>query len=240
MKYWQLRANKYNKIGWVTDKYLLKLFLDFCDIEPKDTIIEVGCGTGIIAKALLDKVQRIVVLDSSWDMLSQIQEEEIIVVRMNLEKEPIFIDVFNKIIARMVFHHIGNLPLTFKNCYQMLKEKGWLIIQEGIPPNNNKNVIDWTINLRNLKEKRKHFTKQSLIDFYQQSGFKNITQQKIINKNFSIKNWLDNSWKDTSFANQIYQMHLNAPKQVKEAYNMRILKNDIIIEAVSIMIKGQK
>ncbi len=238
--YWKLRAEHYNKINWVTNKKLLSKLIKFANLKKKDKVIDVGCGTCILANIMMDKVKTVYAIDKSKSMLSKAKfHSDIFYQEWDIGYNYWLQDYFNKVIARMVFHHINNLKKTFEVCYNLLSKKGWLIIEEGISPSDDKKVLKWTKEIRDLKEKRNHFTIEGLIKHYKKAGFKNI-KTKILIKKFSLKNWLNNSWKDKKLFDYIYNKHLNAPNYIKKAYNMKILKEDIILQTKTLLIKGQK
>ena len=238
--YWKLRAENYNKIDWVKDTEMLNKLISFCDLNEKHFVLDLGCGTGIVSNLIVDKVLEVMAIDKSKDMLKQGSfHYKIDVWNYDIEVSPLVINYFDRIIARMVFHHIYDVKKTFKYCYQSLDKGGWLIIEEGISPSDDKKVRKWTEEVRNLKEKRNHFTERDLVKYYRRAGFRNVNTQ-ILTRKFSVKNWLANSWKDNEMYQQMWDLHLNAPDYIKKAYNMEITENDIIIETKTLFIKGQK
>lgn len=240
--YWIIRSKKYDQLKWVKDKYLLDQFIKFCNLKSWDAVHEIGCGTGIVSKAIKDKVGQVIASDNAIEMLVQLhREKKIISMCMDLENEWIWTKQFDKIIARMVFHHIEDLLKGFDNCYKMLRQDGWLIIQEGIPPSNDKKVIDWYSYIMGLKEKRHTFLKQSLKGFLEFAGFRNKQSKIIIDKEFSVTNWLSSSGQNKKLIKKIYDLHKNAPDYIKKAYKMKIKKDgEIIIQTKVLLIKGQR
>ncbi len=240
-EYWIVRAKKYNELKWVTDYYLLNQLIMFCNLKKTDIVHEIGCGTGVIAKAIAPKVKQVVASDYATEMLTQLHaDEKIITMCSDVEQEPVFLEDFDKIIARMVFHHIDDLEKGLNNCRKMLKYGGSIIIQEGIPPTEDKAIIDWYTYVMGKKEKRHTFTETRMHIILGWCGFRNVESKVITDKNFSVSNWLASSGQDAKVCQEIYELHKKAPYRIKKAYNMRITKDDILINTKVLLIKGEK
>lgn len=239
--YWLIRSEKYNQLNWVTKQSNLDTLIEFCNLKTTDNVLEVGCGTGVVSKALVEQCNQVVASDFSKDMLFQLESNDnIITMCCDLEKMKCFDNCFDKIVGRMVFHHIENLSVGFKNCYNMLKKGGELIIQEGVPPRYDKETVKWFSDTFALKEKRHTFTFDSLYDLFCEANFDNIQTKVIIDEKFSIKNWLINSNQNQEIQDIIYKRHLDAPEEIKKVYNMRITNEDILIDSKILIIKGVK
>lgn len=238
---WEIRAKKYDNIGWVSDVVQINNLINFCDLQSSDWVLDAGCGTGVLLPHLKKLVENVDAFDGSKDMLEKAKELKSDVYLHNIE-ESFQYHYYNKIISRMVFHHVNNLDTAFKNCYDALADNGWLILEEGVSPSDDEVVTKWSTEIRDLKEKRNHFTESNLIERFEKAGFKNITCQYTIKDNFSVNNWLKNSWKDEELYNIVLDKHLNAPQCVKDAYGMKIDDDgvNITIQTRVLFIKGQK
>lgn len=239
--YWSIRAQNYNKLQWATNKILLQKLINFAKLRKQDKVIDVGCGTGVLANLLVDKVEQVYAIDKSEEMLIQSKfNPEIYYRQWDLEDYFYIDNHFDKAIARMVFHHIDNLEKAFKVCYDLLVKSGWFIIEEGISPSENPKVRKWYSDVMGLKEKRHCFSIRQLKKLYLKAGFKNIKTKEIINKNFSINNWLSSSGQDKKVLKEIYDLHLNAPKFIKDIYKMVNKNGEINVQTKILFIKGQK
>jgi SAM-dependent methyltransferase len=240
--YWKIRAKKYNNLQWVKSKILMKELISFCNFNSNDKVLDLGCGTGVVSKEIVDLVSRVYAVDKSPDMLEKMEKHNKIFKEcIDIENKVIAIKFFNKIIARMVFHHIQKLPEMFISCYDALKPNGWLIIQEGgVIPAGEKEVFKWYSKMIALKEDRHNFTIEELKGYFFNSKFKNITTKVVIDKDFSINNWLANSGQDKKILKKIYDLHYNAPETIKKYYNMKIKGKEITIDSKVLIIKGQK
>jgi hypothetical protein len=125
---------------------------------------------------------------------------------------------------------IGESPIiNVQKCnpiclYDLLKDGGSLIIAEGIPPSEDKDVVDWYAHMFSFKEKRRTFTPTQLVNYLQHNGFVNVSSFVYVMKNFSIRNWLINSGLNNRLQNKILKLHLEAGEKTKSLYNMKVTK----------------
>jgi ubiquinone/menaquinone biosynthesis C-methylase UbiE len=243
--YWKIRCKKYNDLAWVKNKNLLDVLIKFSNFKKTDHVLDLGCGTGIVSLAIVNKVNSIFAIDSSKEMLAKFKVHPKITKKLydiivnNLDFFPLY--YYDKIIGRMVFHHLTNFESVFKKCYHSLNKGGELIIQEGgVYPSHKRAMRQWYSRMMELKEDRYNFSVEELKRFYKLAGFKKIKKLVIIDKDFSINNWLKNSGQSVSIQNYIYDLHYNAPEEIKKDFGMRINGKEILIESSNLMIKGSK
>jgi len=120
--------------------------------KKDDIVLDVRSGTGVVARAIKPFVKHVVAVDISDAMLSKGQWEGISIVKWDIFDLLFVNNLFNKIIARMVFHHIfDELDRVIIRCYDMLKKGGELIVAEGTPPTDD-DVVEWYTEMFKLKE----------------------------------------------------------------------------------------
>ena len=240
--YWKTRSTKYAQLAWVNNKDILKSLTAFSKLKKSDKVLEVGCGNGVVATALSELVKEVWASDRSTDMLALFKKtNNIRLLISDVEQDITINNYFNKIIARMLFHHLSNFDKAFSNCKAMLAKGGSLILQEGgVLPEKEKEVYCWYAHMMSFKEERYNFTTEELISLFKKAGFKNVETLTLVDKNFSINNWLKNSGQSQKIQNKIYWLHATAPKNIKEFYNMRIVGEEITINSSTVLIKGVK
>jgi len=240
-KFWEIRAANYDKLFWVRDNSYIEELIRLAEFDKGDIVLDVGSGTGAVAKAIQPYVNHTVAIDISDAMLSKGQWEGISVVKWDISDLLFVNNLFNKIIARMVFHHIfDELDRVLVRCYDLLKKSGKIIVAEGVPPTDEEEVVDWYTEMFKLKEERRTFRSNEMALYLKKNGFKDIFQTRHIMKNFSVKNWLENSGIDRKRQQKIMEMHINANEKIKDVYKMRIINNDCIIETKNIITVGRR
>jgi len=238
--FWKIRSKKYNDLKWVHERAYIKAFKTSADFRKNDFVLDVGTGTGVIAHAVAPLVKEVIGLDISQDMLKNSNwRNNKYFIKRDI-RNPIFYDnVFDKVTARMVFHHITERTQeAMDECYRVLRIGGKMVLSEGIPPAPE--VKEDYIKIFKLKEKRLTFTEESLLSLMKNSGFKNIKASVYIMKNFSVTDWLKNSGLPIDKQDRIYEMHVNGSEIFKKAYNMKNVNGDCLIDIKNLIFVGKK
>lgn len=240
--FWAMRAKKYQKLEWANKGGYLHEFLDMGHFSEKDSVLDVGTGTGIIAHTISPFVKSVVGVDISLDMLKQAANpafKNIQWKQMDAHKLKFKDNSFDKLTARMVFHHITEqAEKAIKECNRVLKKGGFMIFSEGVPP--TKHVVPFYTEMFKLKEKRVTFMESNLIALMKRGGFKKIKTKIFWLRQASIKNWLQNSGIPQEAQDKIFQMHLDLDAQGKKDYNMSIKNGDCFIDMKFVILTGQK
>ncbi len=240
-QFWKIRSANYDKLFWTKDASYLEAIIRCAKFDKNDLALDVGCGTGAVANAIKSHVRHVIGIDISDDMLEKGQWSGVSLVKCNIS-EHIFADnMFDKITARMVFHHIlDNLDHAFARCHDLLKCGGSLIVAEGVPPNNDNDVVQWFTDMFALKEERRTFRSNDIADYMNRNGFVNIEQVEHVMGNFSVSNWIVNSGLDKTTQTKILNMHRDAPDKVKKLYEMKFTDNDCLITTKNIIVTGDR
>lgn len=240
-KFWYERAVHYDKLFWTKDEQYLVTIFKISDFKKDDLVLDVGVGTGAIAKKIKPYVKHVIGIDISDSMLKKGEWKGISIIKWNICDALFTNNIFDKIIARMAFHHIvDNLDIAIMRCYDLLKKGGKIIVAEGVPPTDEINVIEWYTNMFKLKEERLTFSYEELLNRLKKIGFKNIKTCEYIMKNFSIKNWLINSGLEQKMQDKIMKIHLSADKKIQSAYNMQYINDDCLVDTKNIILVGKK
>jgi ubiquinone/menaquinone biosynthesis C-methylase UbiE len=241
-KFWAERAKHYNELRWVQDDSYLNKIISICNPQSTDLVLDVGTGSGKIAKSLKKYVKHVIGLDISEEMMKYEDWEGMSKICCDILNPLLANNKFDLIVARMVFHHVSNVIKGIKNCYSLLKNNGRIIIAESIPPSDEQIVYNWWTEVRRFKEDRHVFSLEILKKYLLDTGFKKIEFQyywQNANKSSTIE-WLEKSKLSKILQKTIYDLHLKAPEQVKKAHKMIITDNDIYCEHRHLIIKGIK
>jgi ubiquinone/menaquinone biosynthesis C-methylase UbiE len=231
----------YDKLFWTKDLSYLDTIIEKANFIKEDLVLDVGCGTGAVTKAIKPNVKHVIGIDISDAMLSKGEWEGTSLVKCDISEHVFCDNLFDKITARMVFHHIlDNLDRVFIQCYDLLRDNGRLIVAEGVPPSDDDEIVDWFTEMFKLKEERRTFTSQEIAFYMKKNGFEDVEQVEYLMDDFSVKNWLENSGLEKDKQDKIMDMHVNASKNVKEVYQMRFTDDDCLIRIRNIITVGNK
>lgn len=239
-QFWKVRSEKYNNLDWASKDTYLETFVKMGQFTKEDLVLDVGTGTGIVAHAIAPLVKEVIGMDISQDMLDHSNwKGNLYFIKRDVLK-PIFYDgVFDKITARMVFHHITEgTQAGMDECYRTLKKGGLMVFSEGVPPSEE--VKDDYTEIFKLKEKRLTFMEGDLARLMDNAGFKDIEIATIVMEDMSIRNWLNNSGLPEATQDKIYMLHKDAGDYFKEAYDMVETDSDIMINMTMKILTGRK
>jgi ubiquinone/menaquinone biosynthesis C-methylase UbiE len=202
--------------------------------------LDVGTGTGIVLHAIAPLVNEIIGLDISQAMLEHSNwQDNKYFVRRDIRDAFFNESIFDRVVARMVFHHIITGTQDAANeCYRILKPGGKFILSEGIPPCLE--VKQEYIEIFKLKEERLTFMTEDLVNLLQNAGFKNIQVSTFVMSRMSVNNWLEKSGLPAKTQDKIFEMHICAPDYFKKAYNMKIIRGDCLIDIKYVILVGEK
>lgn len=115
----------------LSDEKTFKKITELADFEKTDKVLDLGGGTGRIAKFFAGIVQEIVVLDTSKGMLLQCKNHTgINCIFGSAENIPYGDGYFDKIIIVDAFHHFRDKEKAIQEIKRVLKENGKVIIEE--------------------------------------------------------------------------------------------------------------
>ena len=120
---------------------------------------------------------------------------------------------------------------------EIVKPKKKFVISEGVPPSGARNFYT---KMFELKEVRRTYTIDDLVDLLADGGLKNINIETYRIQNVSISNWLSNSGLSRDVCDKIYDVHLDCDDYVKRAYNMEIVNGDILMDWITVIVSGNK
>lgn len=241
---WKVRSKVYDQLDWTRRQEYMSAILTACDLKSDSRCCDIGTGTGVVAYALSNYCDLIDAIDNSFDMLKIAREkhDKSGISYHHADAENMvgmgFVpNMFDVIVARMVFHHIKHPVKAMEECKMVLKPGGKLVISEGVPPVGAKHFHTQFLT---KKEDRNIFSVDDLISLFEHAGFKDIDFKIHKMKDVSIKNWLENSGLPKEKQDELYKMRLDSPKYAQKAENMRIHDGDILTDWFFAIVSGVK
>jgi ubiquinone/menaquinone biosynthesis C-methylase UbiE len=166
------------------EKYIWEDYTSACDIidenltfQPEEKIIDVGGGTGLIAKILRSKKQNddIMIIDLSRSMLQKVKDSTLSVVQGDVTKIPLRDETFTLAILVNTIHHIDETKqqVVIREVFRILKKQGRIFILEISHPNTLLSNLFIKIE-KMLVGKTHHLTADKMQHVIQTAGFHEI------------------------------------------------------------------
>jgi len=177
--FFDIIAPIYEKIHSGAEKIFKKLE-SITYFQSSDNVLDLGGGTGRISKFLANKVKKIVVVDSSQNMIGGCKKHAgLFCVFAQAEELPFSEQSFNKIIVINAFHHFQNQKQVIKEMKRVLANDGRVVIEEFNPVKMFGKLI---VIIEKMFCLGSHFHSPiSLINLFSMNGFK----ARIVNENKS-------------------------------------------------------
>lgn len=244
-QYWEQRAPCYDSLKWAHDDGHLFAFLSTVEWEKKDYVLDLGIGTGIVARAIADRVDTVIGIDNSLSMIRQCMKlcgpkRNIFPMYKNAHEIDFSDGVFHKIIIRNVFHHIrGGHYEILRNCFRMLRPGGKILLGERVPPSVK--TVDEYASMIGLKDDRLVFTPKTLKENLRHAGFRVLSSALYYINDFCVNDWLnglDNLGQKTK--REILFRHVAGSQEFKRACNFELKYGKCYVSIANSIIAGEK
>ena len=101
------------------------------DLPISGRLLDASGGTGRIAEGLVERVDRVVVSDSSLQMLRQARlKKGLCLVGGETERLPFPDDIFERVVMVDAFHHLADQNRSLTELWRVLMPGGLLVIEE--------------------------------------------------------------------------------------------------------------
>ena len=138
------------------------------------TVLEYGCGTGLLSFALQEDLGQITLADTSQGMLDVLSEKiassgvtNMHPVRLDLETEPLPDEKYHITYSLMVLHHIHDARGILNKFYAVLEPNGYLIVADL-------DKEDGSFHTDGTTDVHKGFDRRELQEWVEAVGFENV------------------------------------------------------------------
>lgn len=225
---WTRRARTYDNLDWPSSQQYLAAMVGACG--PAKRALDVGCGTGKVARAVAQRALEVVGIDTSAAMLARAQvPDNVQLVQADVRNLQHWPDGdFDCITARMVFHHVlTGLPAAIRECWRVLRPGGRLVVAEGVPPHPA--MRDWFAAMMAHKERRHTFLEGDLAQMLL-ARFDQVHLLRLVLPDMSLRNWLENGGVPAGKRRAIWEAHAGLDAAGRRYYNLREVEGDMLMD----------
>ncbi|AWI06166.1 class I SAM-dependent methyltransferase [Clostridium drakei] len=137
VEYFNSIANQWNVIREEYFEEKLK-YIALSQFDIRDKICaDLGCGTGFISLALLEKAKIVFSIDNSRNMLKELHStaskkglKDIYPISGSMENLPLFDKSIDRVFINMALHHIFDAKKAIEEMFRVLKKDGTVVITD--------------------------------------------------------------------------------------------------------------
>ena len=135
--YFNERAGKWDENGCSGESRVQGAVLSLVDLKPGDSVLDLGCGTGVmIPFYLAARAGKIVAVDVSENMIERAKEKFGHEPSVELRAQAVLsLDEAERFDAAIIYNaypHFPNKPALVEKVYRLLKPKGRFAVAHGI------------------------------------------------------------------------------------------------------------
>ena len=126
-----------------TNEESLRLLMEMVGLVGEDMVLDVACGTGIVACAFARIARHVTGIDITPAMLDQAQRlsqqaglTNVLWLQGDIETLPFPGDSFSLVLSRYAFHHFLNPGLVLSEMVRVCRPGGRVLIADGCPPSD--------------------------------------------------------------------------------------------------------
>jgi ubiquinone/menaquinone biosynthesis C-methylase UbiE len=135
------QAKHYSQMPGHNDEESLQLLLSMSGVSDQDVVLDVACGSGIVARTFATVANRVIGIDLTPAMLEQAQSlaqqsglTNISWRQGDIEKLPFPDDSFSIVLSRYAFHHFPHPDKVLSEMVRVCRPGGRVLIVDAAPP----------------------------------------------------------------------------------------------------------
>jgi len=224
------RAHTYDQASWVRDDRFMDFIASFGEFEGTEAALEVGIGTGRLAKSIRERVGTLIGVDISRPMMDRarrfIPAHQLICCDIEQLSSLFLENTFDVVYCRSVLHHV-DIPRVFKEIRAILKPSGRLLIAETVSFTDEDEKYQLQF-LESLHLGHKEVpTLERFTQMVEKAGF-SIRKTDTREERASLENILSSTAKTPEEKQNIFAMLKGYPEKVRKNWNIRVEGNNLL------------
>lgn len=206
----------YHQIQWVKNEAYIHAVADACGTG--EAVVDLGCGTGAMAKPLAERFNRYVGVDPANNLLERCPElPNAEYVASSLE-ELTYDREFDCALLRNVVHHLADPAVGFSQAAKSLRRGGRVVLCQGVSPDSK--VHDFYTKLFALFDRRHILTEGDMLAMMRVNGFRQIVVQPFFMEGVNLMDWLRKVSPNEAVLQEALKLHLDGDEHFRRVYEI--------------------
>lgn len=211
----QKHAN-YHRLQWVRNEAFIDVVAAACGTG--EAVLDLGCGTGVMAEPLTRSFTRYVGVDPAKNLLERapkVPGAEYLPLPL---EEIVFERQFDCVLLRNTVHHLKDPEAGFDKAIRALRRGGRVVLCEGVPPDSR--VRQFYTDLFKLFDNRHILTEGDLLALLRMNGFRQIVLQPFFMEKVNLVDWLRKVSPNEEVLQKALQLHLAGDEHFRRVYEI--------------------
>ena len=216
MQWSEHKHANYHRLQWVREEAFVNVVANVCGTG--EAVLDLGCGTGIMARPLSCAFSRYVGVNPAKNLLErapQLPNAEYF--PLQLEKIE-FEREFDCVLLRNTVHHLQDPESGFLKAIKALRRGGRVVLCEGVSPDSK--VRPFYTELFRLFDNRHILTEGDLLALLRMNGFRQIVLQPFFMEKVNLLDWLRKVSSDEELQRKALKLHLDGDEHFRRVYEI--------------------
>lgn len=245
---WKERAaGGYGQLGWVNAKGPIEELIKQSELQGHETVIDLGTGTRTILEVLSPQIStgKLIGLDISNEMLTDgAKNPRHGLIQADTCAIPLPNSSADLVTARMVFHHLPNIPQALKEVQRILRPGGKAIIGEYVAVDND--VLAFEQVVFDTKEAGRHLWTGPQLGTLISENWDHTPGSQIVlgygvMPQYSVRDWMGKSGLSRCIQEKVLNFYLKAPELIIKKMAITYTNNgDALVDRPFAFVKAVK
>ena len=226
------------RAAWIPDEGILSTFVRLCQVPRESTLLDVCCGTGIVGGAFRGRVDRLVGLDLTREMLERAKERLDEVHQGSADALPFADNTFDCAIIRQALHFVESPAGVVAQMARVVRPGGQVIVGHRVP--YGPLDAEWWARINRAKQPliKNLLLAADLERFVKEAGLVDLELKELFVEE-SIRRWVD-SPEAQGGGNDVFRFYQETPPEIREIRHIVVGEDEVRDTWRWVVISGRK
>ncbi len=233
------RAEKYNhSSNWVVDQKLIQMIFDLAEVNENSLVLDLACGTGLIANAFHGRVKKVTGLDISSDMVKYADGCMDEIIFSPIEKMPFDDNSFDACVCRQGLQ-FAELDKAIPEIHRVLKPGGITVLCHLTAYNEIDKDLAFQIQELRNPARRNYLMPDDILNALKKQGLREAENIEYITEE-SVNKWIDNGAIANERMEKIRNLYRSSNEKFREIHKIKFTGDDILDSMLLVIAKAKK